>query len=114
MSLQVSTSTERISAAEDPYFAGRLAATSVILARDGLMHEAVKLGQWSVDLVGQHEWDKMIDSHVAAPRDENDNGEWMAGLLAEVDTHLANIDLSKVMELRELVVELQRKAILPE
>lgn len=110
----MSTSTERISAAEDPYYAGRLAATSVILARDGLVHEALKLGQWSVDLVGQHEWDKMIDSHVAAPRDENDNGEWMVDILAEIDTHLANIDSGKVMELRELVVELQRKGILPE
>lgn len=111
--LQVTGSAERTPAAEGPYFAGRLAAVSVILLRDGRMREAKMLGQWSVNLVGKQSWDKMVDIHECAPRDVNDNGEWMAGMLEEVDIHLWHIDSGKVMQLRELVLDLQIKGILP-
>lgn len=112
-SLQVTGSSERTPEAEDPYFAGRLAATSVILLRNGRLREARMLGQWSVNLVGKHGWDKMVDIHESAPRDDNDNGEWMARMLGEVDIHLRHIDSGMVMQLRELVLDLQIKGIIP-
>lgn len=65
---------KQILEAQDPYFAGRLAATSVILMRDELMDDAKRLGQWSVALVGKRAWVKMVESYTSAPRDENDNG----------------------------------------
>lgn len=74
MSLRVSEDAERQPLAEDLYFAGRLAATCVILMRDEQLHAAKVLGQWSVDLVGKRHWNKMVDYHSTAPRDDNDNG----------------------------------------
>jgi len=112
--LRVSDDAERQPLAEDLYFAGRLAATCVILLRDGMLDEAKVLGQWSVDLVGKRNWNKMVESYSTAPRDKNDNGAWMAYLLAEVDINLRKFDEEKAKELRDFVGELQEFGIVPQ
>jgi hypothetical protein len=73
-SLRVSDDAERRPQAEDLYFASRLAATCVIMLRDGLEDAARVLGQWSIDLVGRRLWYKMVESYITTPRDDNDNG----------------------------------------
>lgn len=113
-SLRVSDDAERQPLAEDLYFAGRLAATCVILLRDGMLDAAKVLGQWSVDLVGKRNWNKMVESYSTAPRDKNDNGAWMAYLLAEVDINLRKFDEEKAKELRDFVGELQEFGIVPQ
>jgi hypothetical protein len=112
-SLQVSDDAERVLLAEDLYFAGRLAATCVILQLDGMDRAAEVLGQWSVDLVGKRYWDKMVVSYGTAPRHENETGDWMAYLLGEVDINLRKFDEGKAKELRDFVGELQEFGIIP-
>jgi len=112
-SLRVSSDAERQPQAEDLYFAGRLAATCVILLRDGMTDAAKVLGQWSIDLVGRRCWYKMVETHITTPRDEKDDGAWIAYLLGEVDINLPKFDEAKAKELRDFVGELQEFGIVP-
>jgi len=112
-SLQVSDDAERVLQAEDLYFAGRLAATCMILQLDGMDRAAEVLGQWSVDLVGKRYWDEMVVSYGTAPRHENETGDWIAYLLGEVDINLQKFDEGKAKELRDFVGELQEFGIIP-
>jgi hypothetical protein len=73
-SLRVLDEAERQPQAEDLYFASRLAATCVILLRDGLEEAAQVLGQWSINLVGRRHWYRTVETYITTPRDENDNG----------------------------------------
>jgi hypothetical protein len=73
-SLRVLDEAERQPQAEDLYFASRLAATCVILLRDGLEEAAQVLGQWSINLVGRRHWYRTVETYTTTPRDENDNG----------------------------------------
>lgn len=104
----------RLTVTEDPYFAGRLAYTALIMLRDGLMIEARRLAQWSVNLVGNEEWRKMVENHGSAPRHENDDGFWMAWMLGEVDVNLRPVDVCKTDELQHLVSQWTQMGILPQ
>lgn len=104
----------RLTVTEDPYFAGRLAYTALIMLRDGLMVEARRLAQWSVNLVGNEEWRKMVENHGSAPKHEDDDSFWMAWMLGEVDVNLRKVDVRKADELRHLVSQWTRLGILPQ
>jgi hypothetical protein len=98
---------------EDPFLAGRLAATSVIMVHDGQLAEAKRLGRWSVDLVGNKEWDKMVDMYGPEPRLKTDDKNWMSSMLDDVHNSLRPIDELRAAELRRMILEWQDMDILP-
>jgi hypothetical protein len=111
--LRASRTAVHLPECEDPFFAGRLAATSVIMVREGLLAEADKLGRWSVNLVGKKQWDKMVECYASAPRLNSDDRNWMACLLDDVHTSLQPVDEEKAAELRGMSSEWQVMGILP-
>lgn len=111
--LRVSHTATLLPGGEDPFFAGRLAATSVIMVREGQLAEAKRLGRWSVDLVGKREWDKMVENFGSAPRLDGDDADWMASMLDDVDTALRSIDEERAAELRGMRLEWQHMGVLP-
>lgn len=111
--LEVSENTVTLSEAEDVYFAGRLASACVILIRDGLIGEASRLGQWSVNLVGKELWDRMVMVYASEARDDNDDERWVRYILGEVVLVLGKMDATKSAELQQMVVGWQAAGILP-
>jgi hypothetical protein len=111
--LRVSRTAVHLPECEDPFFAGRLAATSVIMVRDGLLAEAERLGRWSVNLVGKKQWDRMVECYGSAPRLDSEDRNWMASMLDDVHTSLRPVDEEKAAELRGMSSEWQVMGILP-
>jgi hypothetical protein len=111
--LRVSRTAVHLPQCEDPFFAGRLAATSVIMVREGLLAEAERLGRWSVNLVGKKQWDKMVECYDSAPRLDSDDRNWMASMLDDVHTSLRPVDEERAAELRAMSSEWQVMGILP-
>lgn len=111
--LRVSRTAVHLPESEDPFFAGRLAATSVIMVRDGLLAEAERLGRWSVDLVGKKQWDRMVECYGSSSRLDTDNHNWMASLFDDVHTSLQPIDEEKAAQLQGMTLEWQDMGILP-
>jgi hypothetical protein len=111
--LRVSRTAVQIPKCEDPFFAGRLAATSVIMVHDGLFAEADRLGRWSVNLVGKKMWDKMAECYGSAPRLVTDDRNWMSSLLDDVHTRLRLIDEERAAELRGMSLKWQDMGIIP-
>lgn len=111
--LRVSHTAVRVPQAEDPYFAGRLAQMSLLMIHDGHMVEAKRLGRWGIDLVGEKEWDKVVEYYGSEPRLETDNGDLMVLILLDVDINLRPIDEARAEELRGMSLEWQDMGILP-